>query len=56
MNDLARAAGVSRITVVRFEDDEVVSDATRSKVEEALVRAGATFGASSGEVCVTVKV
>lgn len=53
-HDLAGLAGVSRITVVRFEDGGAVSDETRGKLEGALVDAGAQFSRRSGRVGVTV--
>jgi transcriptional regulator with XRE-family HTH domain len=53
-HELARLAGVGRITVVRFEDGGSVADETRAKLENALADAGAQFSRRASRVGVTV--
>jgi DNA-binding XRE family transcriptional regulator len=53
-HDLAKLAGVGRITVVRFEDGDAVVKETREKLERALSDAGANFSRRAGRVGVTV--
>lgn len=53
-HDLAKAAGVGRITVVRFEAGEPVGDETRDKLAAALSGSGAQFSRRSGRVSVSV--
>lgn len=53
-HDLARIAGVGRVTIVRFEDGENIADETRAKIEQALISGGAQFVQRSGRVGVTV--
>lgn len=53
-HDLAKLAGVGRVTVVRFEDGENIAAETLAKIEQALVDAGAQFQRRGGRVGVTV--
>lgn len=53
-HDLARIAGVGRVTIVRFEDGENIADETRAKIEQALIGGGAQFVQRSGRVGVTI--
>ena len=53
-HDLAKIAGVSRVTVVRFEDGGTVSDEMRGRIEAALVEAGAQFSRRAGRVGVSI--
>lgn len=55
-HDLAKLAGVGRVTVVRFEDGGNIAAETLSKLEAALLEAGAQFTQRSGRVGVTVPV
>lgn len=53
-HDLAKLAGVGRVTVVRFEDGENIAAETRAKIETALLEVGAHFSHRAGRVGVTV--
>lgn len=53
-HDLAKLAGVGRVTVVRFEDGENIAAETLAKIEQALADAGAQFQRRAGRVGVTV--
>ena len=53
-HQLAEAAGINRITVVRFEKGEGVADESASAIEKALTGNGAQFSRRSGRVGVSV--
>jgi transcriptional regulator with XRE-family HTH domain len=53
-HDLARFAGVARITVARFESGANIEDESRAKLVTALEDAGARFSRRSGRVGVSV--
>lgn len=53
-HDLAKLAGVGRVTVVRLEAGTAVGDETRRKLETVLTDAGAQFARKAGRVGVTV--
>lgn len=53
-HDLAKLAGVGRVTVVRFEDGGSISAETAGKIESALTEAGALFSRRAGRIGVTV--
>jgi transcriptional regulator with XRE-family HTH domain len=48
VRDLAAKAKVSVETVVRFENDETIRDATLTKLRTAIERAGVEFIAENG--------
>lgn len=53
-HDLAKLAGVGRVTVVRFEDGGAVSTETAGRIEAALIEAGAQFSRRAGRIGVSV--
>jgi len=54
LTDLAKAAGVGRATVARFELGESAVPETVEKMRKALADAGADFTRRAGRVGVTV--
>jgi len=53
-HELAKRAGVARITVARFEAGESVAKDSLLKIEQALMLAGAQFSRRSGRIGVSV--
>ncbi len=53
-NDLAKASGLTRVTIARFESGHPMAPASIDKMREALEAAGAGFTQKSGRVGVTV--
>lgn len=53
-NDLAKASGLTRVTIARFESGHPMAPSSIEKMRQALEDAGADFMRKSGKVGVAV--
>jgi transcriptional regulator with XRE-family HTH domain len=53
-HELGTEAGLTRLTVARFESGRAISDESREAIEKALHDAGAKFSRQAGRIGVTV--
>jgi transcriptional regulator with XRE-family HTH domain len=53
-NDLAKASGLTRVTIARFESGHPMAPASIEKMRAALETAGADFTRKAGRIGVTV--
>lgn len=53
-NDLAKASGLTRVTIARFESGHPMAPVSIEKMQDALRAAGADFTHKAGRVGVTV--
>ncbi|MBE1526842.1 transcriptional regulator with XRE-family HTH domain [Sphingopyxis sp. OAS728] len=53
-DDLAKASGLTRVTIARFESGHPMAPASIKKMREALEAAGAGFTQKPGRIGVTV--
>ena len=53
-NDLAKASGLTRVTIARFESGHPMAPASIEKIQAALETAGADFTRKAGRIGVTV--
>jgi len=52
--EVGEAAGLTRLTVARFESGKPISEESRAAIEKALELAGAEFARRSGRVSVSI--
>lgn len=52
--DVAEAAGLTRLTVARYESGKGISAESQAAIERALTEAGAQFSRRTGKVAVAV--
>jgi len=53
-NDLAKASGLTRVTIARFESGHPMSPASIEKMRAALEAAGVEFTRKAGRIGVTI--